>query len=118
MTMARLGRWVRRSRRAIATAQLLAFAGALVFQGAVHAAETDAPASAVRAWNKSAAQAHNVLTCAACTLLRTPARLPDDSRIPQWGSSRHTPSDPATDAVPQRVAEQTLFSRAPPLPRA
>lgn len=118
MTMARLSRWLRRSRRVVATAQLLAFAAALFFQGTVHARESGSPASALRAWFKDPAKDHDLLTCAVCALMRTPARLTDGPRVSLWVSASHTNHDVTNDAAPQRLAETSLFSRAPPAPRA
>ena len=114
MTMARLSRWFRRSRRALAAAQLLAFAAALFFQGTVHARESGSPTSAVRAWFKDPAKVHDVLTCPVCAIMRTPARPTDGPRVSLWGSTSHTRHDVTNDAAPQRIAESSLFSRAPP----
>ena len=114
MTMRPLGILVRRSRRAIATAQVLAFAGALMVEGGFHSGQNASPTATALSWFKSVARVHDALTCPACVLMRTPARLPDAQRIPPWDVGSCAPREVTIDGPPQRIAEQSLFSRAPP----
>ena len=106
--------WFRRPRRAVAIAQLLTFAGALLLQGLAHSIDTGARNHAVKAAAESSTRAHNVVTCLSCTLLRNPARLPDAPRVPIFAATGLALKEQRFDAAPQRHAEQSLFSRAPP----
>ncbi len=117
-SMATLGRWFRRTRRAVAAVQLLAFAGALVFQGIAHSVETVAPNSTVQTPGQNQARPHDLLTCPSCTLLRTPAHVADVPRVSLWEITGRAATGLALDTAPQRLAEQSLFSRAPPALRA
>jgi hypothetical protein len=112
--MTTLGRWFRLTRRAVAAAQLLAFAGALLFQGIAHSVETVGSNSTVQTPGQNQSRAHDVLTCPSCTLLRAPAHAPDVARESFWEADSSAPSGLAPDAAPQQLAELGLFSRAPP----
>ena len=106
--------WFRRPRRAVAIAQLLTFAGALLLQGLAHSIDTSSRTRAVQAADDSSPRAHNVVTCLSCTLLRNPARLPDAPRVPLFVDSGLVVKEQTADSAPQSHAEQSLFSRAPP----
>lgn len=116
--MAKLGHWFRMTRRVVAAVQLLAFAGALVFQGIAHSVETVAPSSTVQTPGQNQTRLHDVLTCPSCTLLRTPAHVADVPRVSLWEITGRAATGLALDAEPQRLADQSLFSRAPPATRA
>lgn len=106
--------WTRRARRAVAAAQLLAFAGALMFDGGSHRRPVSAPTVADIGWFTDGARNHDPLTCPACELLRTPARLPAAQELPPIDEGRRAPDAPTLEVAPQLVAESSLRSRAPP----
>ena len=114
--MAKLEDWFKLTKRVVVAAQLLAFAGALLFQGIAHSVEAVAPDSTVQTSGESKARAHDLLTCQLCTPL--PAHAPDVDPESLCEGSGSAPSRLLLNAAPEQLANLGLFSRAPPAPGA
>jgi hypothetical protein len=115
MPMNRFRRFVRRLAPAVASAQLLAFAFAPVFEGITAGPQQNTELAVGPVGSSPAAPFHDVETCLACQVMNTLALLPT-AEAPTLPSTTVADNDWLTLAVPQDgIQRQGFYSRAPPV---
>ena len=112
--MNRFRRFVRRLALAVASAQLLAFAFAPVFEGITAGPQQRSELAVGPVGSAPAAPFHDVETCLACQVMNTLALLPTAEAHP-LPTSTVAANDWLTLEIPRdRFQRQGFHSRAPP----
>lgn len=112
--MNRFRRFFRRLALAVASAQLLAFAFAPVFEGIAAGPRQGTELAVGPVGSSPAVPLHDVESCLACQVMNTMALLPNAEAQP-LPSSTVAPTDWLTHQIPRdRFERQGFHSRAPP----